>query len=505
MSYANAITEQFALDPISNLLDDVYFDNYFEKGDDFMASFLAEASTNPVTKKNVFSKLWALIKRFWQWLVKQWNRFTSFIKRLFSRKSKSADQILEEVIPDAVASASKSKPKSEGKDKPKSIKLEFNPEVTDNTVPPSANTIELAYKDLICKIENDQIVFYPNRISPEAHAQNPNYRNNPDIKDYVPAHGEPVAAWDGALMIYFLIDHPDYMSQFTNIIKQLDAKSWEQGLFNATTFSNDVQKFTTALFGRISVHNSFGLTMNQINQFNETLNAFNQSFTFYDDPESIPGGNNPLVLKALNKLAELAYHLQFGITLITGSMTKMHEIDAKYVGIINDNETLSKFIEGCIKGNVPSKYVAFNAFAVCSSDMRGDANQMRPKMGQSRLALFPTGKDVVTKIAINQYGVRANNAELMVYNTLKKHNREDIIARVEEATTNKCVISMEKADTNFDKNSFEVNAAINKLRQDLNQVVHDTGLSVNISDIHSGNVGKRGDKWISIDYGFTER
>jgi len=137
--------------------------------------------------------------------------------------------------------------------------------------------------------------------------------------------------------------------------------------------------------------------------------------------------------------------------------------------------------------------------------MRGDASQMRPKMGQSRLALFPTGKDVVTKIAINQYGVRANNAELMVYNTLKKHNREDIIARVEEATTNKCVISMEKADTNFDKNSFEVNAAINKLRQDLNQVVHDTGLSVNISDIHSGNVGKRGDKWISIDYGFTER
>ena len=504
MNVTNVIMEQFNLDPLSKLTDDIFYSNYFENGHEFINSVLTEVTSTPVQKKNVFTKLLGVIKKILAWIVKQWNRFTAFIKRLFTRKSKSVDQIVEETIPEIAKSAKSSNNNSSSG---KITKITFNPQISEKSPIQSATTIELAYKDLICKIVNDSMVFYPDKIAGGAWRQWPDnqFKDPATGERYVPSHGQPNAAWDGALMIYLLIDHPEYMDLFNKVIGQLSTKSWEEGLFNATQFAADVRNLKSILRGKISVQNSFGININQVNVFNDALTKLHSALDFYDDPNSIPGGDNPTVVQALNDLASLAFQLQFGVTLITGSMTKIHEIDARYIGSINDNETLSKFIEGCIKGNVPPKYVAFNAYSICSEAMRGDADQLRPAMGQTRLALFPRNKNVAIKVALNQFGVRANNAEVMVYEALKKQNKEDIIAAIDDVATNKCVISMEKANTNFDKTSYDVQVAINELRSQLREAGAKAGLTINIADIHAGNIGKRGNKWISIDYGFTER
>lgn len=516
----DVLMEQFNLDPLNLLRDDFLFtSNYFEDGNTFINSLLNEATSEVVEKKGIITKLLNIIRKIFEWIARQWHRFTTFIKNLFNRNRKTADQILEETIPDInsrVKSSSKvgssgitgssNSSKVGGSSGSKSLSIPFSPTVEEGVAP--VEKIELAYKDLICKIENDKIVFYANQIIDGAMDQMPINRFNPNKKDYVPAHGKPSAAWKGALMIYLLISNYENLADlFNTIISQLDRKSWKSDKFNANSFAIDVNRFKNLLYGEISANNSFGLTIDQINSFNEILTRFNESMKFYDDPNIIPGGNDILVSRALNYLAEIAYHLQFGITLITGSMNKVHEIDARYAGIINDNESLSKFVEGCIKGNIPAKYIAFNAYSVCSEEMRGDSNQMKPKMGQSRLALFPHNKNVVTKIALSQYGIRANNTEVMVYEALKKHNNDHLIARIEDYSSNRCVISMEKADTeSFDKKGTEVKIGIIRLKDELSRATAAAGLKINITqDIHPNNVGKRGKEWIAIDYGFTER
>lgn len=514
----NLLMENFDLDPL-NLMDDYFFSgNYFEDGNQASNKVISDMKSTPTTKRNVFQKIWDGIKKIMAWVAKQWGRFTDWIKGLFKKKTKSVDQIIEETIPQIANKINKSSPV-------KSVKVEFNPTIIDDNKSQGANSnppivdskgnevksmsriVDLAYKDIICKIENDTIIFRKNEIWDNADIQIPKNRKedyglDPNKKDYVPVNGTLTSAWKAAIGIYEIIYNSNYSKILNDIINQLKEKIWEDPnkFREMTSFMNNVNTLYDLITNRIrKAPDSFTLNITQINSFNNILNELHKALEFLDNPQT----PNPKHVMTFNILSTVAWRLQFGVTLITGSMNKIHEIDAKYVGVINDNETLSKFIEGCLNGNVPTKYIAFNAYAICSNEMRGSANQMKPAMGETRLVLFPSNKDSVTKIAINQFGLRSNKIEDMVYNALKPHNGDNLLAKIEETSTNKCVMSIEKVNTDNHNADY---SEISELQEKLKIAIKNANLHIDIVDMHRGNMGRRKDgKLVVSDYGFTER
>jgi len=475
-----------------------------------MEEVLSEATSKPVTKKNLITRIMETIKKIFTWIAKQWNRFTNWVKNLFKRKTQSVDAIVDEVFKSPsnnqsiksqktlISANDKSLESNKSVSEQKSISIPFNPIVGDDKTDHTEN-ITLAYKDLQCKIDGSSFLFRVNYV------QDSNMVNRG--RNAVPGHAPLNNSWNAIVFTFDMIINPDKLNLLKDIISSLNAKEYEGGIFNETQFVNKVNKFKQYWNTGASVPNKFVADIKNIEEVNKVIQDIHKALSFYDDPSIIPGENSVIVREALNFIADVSWRFQFGINAITTCMNHIYEIDAKYAEMIDNNEDLSKFVEGCITGNVPPKYIAWNTFAICSKRMRGNADQRRPKMGQTRLALFPLNEPVAIKVALSQYGVRSNNAEAMVFDAFKKNNSDHLLTRVENISKNKCVISMELVDTDtVDRHDSSHQKKYDKLLDDIHDARINAGLKISLTDIHWGNIGiRKNGEFVATDYGFTER
>ena len=191
-------------------------------------------------------------------------------------------------------------------------------------------------------------------------------------------------------------------------------------------------------------------------------------------------------------------------------MQNSYQVNGDYE--TNDIETLSKFVEECIRGAIPTKYIANNVYLISHPDLKGDGSQgndKNPIWGQTRLVLFPMKTEsIVYKIAISGIGIRANKSEYMI--TQKFSNIPEainLIAKIIDKTSNSVIISAKRLKT-LPKEEWtkEYGKEVIAMKEKLRKIQNKHKLPIDMTkDIHRFNVGYDDDIMKVIDYGLTKR
>jgi hypothetical protein len=197
-----------------------------------------------------------------------------------------------------------------------------------------------------------------------------------------------------------------------------------------------------------------------------------------------------------------------GINAITSVITNSFIVDMKYYQSIKDINMLSEFVDECIISGIPAKYISYNCYIMAHPSIRGNGSKGdkdNPIWGQSRVVFFPPNKDIVHKIALSQWGIRANKSEIEVSNKLSSVGNSKIIATVIDKTENRCIINAEKlnTETKIDPNVAKdfLNSVKNILKQ--NNIPLDITADVNYRTGH--NLGIKDGKPAIIDYAISTR
>lgn len=476
------VMEHFNIDPLRHYED---LNNYFEDGSIFMQEALTEA-TGPTTKKGIISKIWSFIKRTIEWISKQWKRFMGWVSKLMGRKVVSSDQIVIEEIP-SIKEVKSSDKKEE----------EINIRYTDENGKKTEEVYKLAYKDLSLKIDNDQVVFVINRIKNGALDNSPREGYIPKGVA-VPGNIVLQSSPEAFSLLFAIFQNEDIRERFVQSVELFKTVNW-----NDDESIDKLVRTIKSVNDMFSSVGSYSLDKNMkiedIKWFDKMISEMHLSLSEYSDLENLPGVS-PNVAGALNYVSTFIMKLQIGINTMTSSMNRIHEIDAKYIGKVDNVEDLNKFVIRCIKSNIPTKYIAYNIYSLASDRLKGTANQMDPRMGQSRFVLMPSDEDVVYKFALNMMGLRSNTTEVEMYNIAKRDEFDAYFARVIKSYDYNATLVMEKlqvGDTT-DQEAASLGEAINTVLRALNY-------KYRVVDVHHNNVARRGDQLVVIDYGEIRR
>ena len=383
-------------------------------------------------------------------------------------------------------------------------------------------------------IYSDKFVIHPNRIKDlvDAQRQLPNAPTRPGV---IPNQGRNDWGWSAALLIYHWIHTDRYgFDRLNRLADGIKKWVWNKDMVETLTLLSNAEQLKAQLDGYISVGNDLTLSLKDIDTVNTALRSLNEAIEEinFDDPASDGLGdkqkssgtmqgsnvmnkmNRETAMKALNIIADTVLGLQIGINMLTGGMGNKYEISPEYIGTVTTLEDLDNFAKGCIITGIPSKYIAYNVYLVASPALRGQANQKRPLMGQTRV-VFPCAArsskafdtDSVLKIALNQVGIRSNKAEASISKALsdKTSRPGRYITPVLDCGSSYSVIRMmaAKTDYSYDERNRIARTTVAPRFQ---EICDELNLGIDVQgDIHAGNIGKLGDNWVCIDYGFFLR
>lgn len=262
-SISESILESFKLDPVEYSM--ITVENYFEDGSQYMNDLLEEATKAPITKKQILSKIVAFIKKVVAWLVKQWQRFVQWIRKLLGKKNtKSADQCIMDAIGNNSSKKIPEDPNS------KTISIPFHPQLEDGVE--SVDKITLAYKDLQCKIEGDKITFILSELQSKSYSSK------------IPGTGTTMNSPYFAEMIFDMIKNPENLKKLTDIIAALEENKkdpeWSNNPDNVKSFVdkfNDINDY----YMKLNVSKETTVTINQITDFNSNLIRLHKALDFF--------------------------------------------------------------------------------------------------------------------------------------------------------------------------------------------------------------------------------
>ena len=115
---------------------------------------------------------------------------------------------------------------------------------------------------------------------------------------------------------------------------------------------------------------------------------------------------------------------------------------------------------------------------------------------------FPEG-DKIYKIAINRYGVRSNKNDFAVMNEVKGTPLMDKFAETTHTYGDYIINVMEKVKAGSSNEPSATEAV--KLGNEINSELEKMGIGFKIHDIKSDAFGKKGNKFVLLDYGYLHR
>lgn len=540
--------EYFVLESFESVIDD---SSIFNPANDqaYLEELYTEA-TSGVNVQNILSKLIRFIVRSLRWLWKKIVQFGNWLKnKILGRNKKSADQIVEEVIGSTSNSSNQSrivnnraKNNANVPNKKKQINGQPKEEekIVKVTIPSSDKSsvkvddiVEVAFKDIQIAFDNDKIKLnYQNDLSPSSFM-------NMRLNSIRPPIGK--SAPDPAQKYYVaeLIRNKSLRDEFDAIINDTEkifkTTAANPGIPTAMNKLNDtqnIQKLTNrcnAFYEKIvamKISYDQDVSLNDFSEFSKILKhavdvfssfeadfikptAFNSQLQSNENPNwQVRSGRNSITakqLEAFDKIRLLVTVFSFGMNGITEIMKRIYMIDAKYLGVISDTETLSKFVEKMAAYGIPSKYIMYNSYLIASPELNGSnskANADKPIWGQSRCVFFPTNENSVVKIAYNPLGTIGNKNEAYVTKLLHGSSESKLIANIRKISKNKYVTEGERVNTSA---SVSWNTCLS-IKSKLNESPRLKNIGVEITDIHPANVGSRSDGSLCIvDYGGIER
>lgn len=521
LNTVDTFLEQFDLTTANDLIEegmDPY--NYFnDDGYAFIEQVYMEA--NGTKKKNIFQKLIETIKKIWRWICNQFRKFVNWIKVKLKgkKKSKSADQVAAEVfgmaagagvvgagvaaavggnsggstpaapapakIPQRIAPAATTS-KSKSGETVLQVKLPSDP----NSEMKVDDVITVAYKDLMVQLDADRDSVRVNLMNPKSGS--------------IPMQGSPMAA------------------NSTNVIRHCKHANLRQQLLQCAMIIEDESKTADDLRRALdqyqdSVNKAVVLitdevTLDQLIETDQWMADILKRVDAINSLENNPRFNDSKFIAVLNDFVWVITAMQFSINQLTGYIRESYKIDARYIGAAKTIEQLDTFVDNCINGGIPPKFVSYNAYLIAGDQLMGSgsqANEKNPKWGQTRLVMYPAnpvnGSSVVCKVAVNENGRRTNMAEISVVDKFKEVGKGDLLPHIEGTTAKKTVILWEELQTADDRHID--NADMAKLRSEIQDTLEKEKIPLNIlADMHSQNVGYRGNQLVYLDFaGFARR
>lgn len=504
----------FILDPFSESysIDPSIFEENAHST--FYEDLLLEAADTK--KKNVFQKLWGMIKKLFKWISNQFKKFINWIKNIFKRKdNKSSDQIMEDKGVKKLAGAAliglaaydiaavgndvnnptpTPNPAPKANDTPRKIKVEIPAD--EHSEVKVGTTLDVAVKSLIAKFDGDKetVTFQFTedfRYKDINGVPNKERVGNPYAKYYA-------FAW---------IKHPEVMDSFIKVFNYIrDNETIDQNalanLYNEYDKLADTALRSTMMYPKQLI----SCTLSELTEFNTKVDEINKLAEMLDTPNNVAkmNGNN-LVVKIINEISVMGMRLQFSINGIFASMNEFYQVDALYYGTVKDINTLSEIVHDFIKAGIPYKYIAWNTYIIADDKIRGEAKKDKPVWGQTRVVFIAKDHSCVHKIAMNQAGIRSNLGEAEVYNKFSKiHGGSDVITKVYRITPNNCIVDHEWVDTT--KSDYVDQSTINRLTDRMNHLASSNDIPLDFkADIHNGNIGYRGNTLVATDYGLLRR
>ena len=481
---------EFTLNPF----EDIYYidpDIFKENVNSTFYEELITEAKNGTTKKNIFQKIWEVIKKVFKWIADQFKKFINWIKNIFKKENtKSADQILEENNVKKVAAMAAGGVALAGV-----LKLTI-PSDEKSEVDMSA-AIDLEVKQLTAQFNKDKrsVIFNLSDVKSFRH-------KNVDSSGMAIKSGAANA--DNPLYVFAWIKYPRVVDEFIKI-------------FNYITTNNSIDKNTLVKMydNFVEIHEDslrlikafpdmlVEINLDDIDNFNNKVIGFNKMAEAFDKPENIAKiDNNADIIEVTNGLSRFSILLQFGLNQIFSSMNKIYEVDARYNESINDINKLSEIVYEFIKTGMPYKYIARNVYIISSKNIRGEADIDKPKWGQTRVVFINKKQNRVHKIAMNQGGIRANIGEDEVYKTFASKGGSSLLTKVLGITDNKCIIDHEWANMDASKTHDQLSNLKTIIKHFT--TINNINLDVN-ADLHSDNVGYVGSKLVATDYGLLFR
>ena len=519
--------EYFRLDGVRDCLEDTYFDEAFDQ--QYMDAIYTEAISGTNTK-NIFQKIISFILKGLKFLWSKLKQLANWIKsKITGKDKKTANQIAREIVGDKTPNA---KNKS---DKPVRVEIPSNPASQAKI----DQIIDVAFEPMQFAFDHDALDIM---IDYSAALSNNTGGNVP--------HGKSAPSELQALFVIGLIENPSYRRLVEEIVDGMAKLFTPASLSTAPTGVKKIAEFSPGpaqeaadlarLNGLIEkclkledALNTAGYHIYSYKRHKVTLgsiaecgklinkavdvvsnfeasfirpNVMNSKLASDENPNwKVPNGitMTPKALKTFNTFSMIIQVLGFGMNQITHGLNRVYMIDATYMNAIDDQESLSKFVEKMAAAGIPSKYIMQNAYLISSKKLRGDGSPDKPIWGQSRCVFYPNKANYIIKVAYNPIGKIGNRNEAYITKLLHGQPEENLVAKVTKISKNGFVTQGEKVRIPKNGASWDV---CNRIQSEINrsQVLKDTNIS--IEDIHSNNIGYRSDKSPCIvDYGAVAR
>ena len=505
----DAIFEEFNL----NILEE-YEDLYVEDGEALANQWITEAQEG-ISKKNIFQRLWDLIKRFFSWIGRALARLFKWITSRFKKNTKTADQVMSDIMGDDLffkipslhiqrvnAPKAKAAPQrdyavmKDDEFKADKVDKKNNNASEDEEKVNFKGDIKDITKNLLLKFngKNGFTIQFDISSFGNYHIKGSGYNDG-----HIPSPEKLTT--NGTIIGIVLFGKFFYDQTFYSLMENLPKAFKEykssknvqdliDGIDKINAYYLDVKRNLAS--ARTQYKAEFDL--DEYKKCMKVVNDVNEALGGVELFESVAKEEHALEL--LNQFADMLKMMQFGINTLTYDFGNINEVDSKFRRCVDNTKDLSKIIEGFIKGGIPSRFVAYNVDIITSKDMNTTG---ATHMGQSRCVLFPKDQSIIYKFPINSMGIRDLKTDKFVYNKVSKHY--DILAKIIKSEPNDCLMTMERLDEKKAYYGMRSEDAARLQRLTVSpEFKKTTGLQ--IEDVHRNNIGYRGSKAVILDYGY---
>lgn len=493
---------QFRVDVHQGMID---FDPYMEFGgiEDFISEDELYQEAFGATKKNVFQKIGAIIKKAWKAIIKGLGRMVAGIRKFFSRKKgpkMTATQIALSATGLTVASmvggykvATKAGEQKLGT---------LNDPVLDNAAASAVSGVDLSTPLLLTFEEGDKITF---NILTEGMKNVFTKGKNLHTAGY-----KKMAECIG--VVFNCVHHPESVDGLIKMMTELrdthnismDIKE-AKSIVNKFWVSAPTLKFTCTL-------EEWETMYQRCSQLGDLL------ISSWDDPNVAITQNGQGMdqewIGIFNNIAQISSFINYGLTLISDTFRHMYDLHPTFHNTCKDIDTLDSYIATSVNVAVPGKYLYKSCKEFCDvsmchtlKDENGQENFNQKDTdyshvgGYGRFVMFPADKNTVIKCAYNIYGLRSNKIEESLYaDTQDVPEVHEMLCGIRQMSKNSYVMVLDRCVPTPVPLKWATG-----VRDHLNQVLVQAGKNFRLHDINQNGFGKIGDKWVIVDYGQMRR
>ena len=466
-------------------------------------------------KEGFFTKVWNFIKKIFRMIRDAVKRFLAWLKGLFSRKRKSANQIAEEVNlpkkePPAeyknvdTPSIGSSKSNNTGADK-SSRPSRINPPPTPAPAPapktyePGKRSV-YSYQITSPEINPDmQAIWNPCIIK-----FNEDGSFTITLREAWEDENEDIGGpekFSELISCFYLIKNPDKLQGWIDAFADVIENKVEFGKIYDTY--DDMDKFRKKGMSLLTSYSSTTMTYQEIQRFQIAIDKMNKYIAIWDSEKTKINFEDNTDRKLCNDLAWLGQLLQVGLNGIMRAMKNVYLIDKAYEGVVGDPKQLADFVKVGIMSGMPGIYVIANTYIICNDTIKGNIGDIKnPTSGQTRVVLFPKDKEnLVYKVAFNSTGIRANKNEITIASKIKTSKELSELLAIAYETWDNIIITMDRVepikqvDWNF----------CSEVKTKIGNIMSKLGFNLQIDDINPGGFGWKDGEKVLLDYGLLVR